>query len=334
MNFAPGHVQQMRAVEISGPDVMRLTCRPIPAPCADEVLIRVHAAGVNGHDIHHRHRGSHPIDADETDLPGLEVAGEIVGLGSDVEGFSLGDAVCALVRGGGYAEFCVAKAAQCLPVPHGYSWVEAASLPEACFTVYSNVFVDAALQPDESFLMNGGTSGIGVTAIQMVSALGHRVFATARGPEKCATCEKLGAVRAIDYTSEDFAEIIAAETNGGGVDVILDIVGGDYIAKDLQALANDGRLAVIGAARGANVEIDLVPMVRKRLRLSGSTLRPRSPKYKAEIANALRQRVWPLFENGRISAVVDSTFHLEQVDKAHERLESRAHIGKVVLTLD
>lgn len=328
--------RMMKAVEVSrpgGPEVLVQVERAVPVPGAGEVLIRVHAAGVNGHDVHHRHNGSHPIEPGETDLPGLEVSGVIEACGPGVTGWKAGDSTCALVRGGGYAEYCLARFEHCMPVPAGFSLLEAASLPETCFTVWSNVYVESGLKPGERFLMNGGTSGIGVTAIQIASALGSEVYATAGGAQKCATCVSLGAKLAIDYQREDFAEALPAATGGKGIDVILDIICGDYIARDLKVLAQDGRLAVIGTSRGTDVQLDFTQVMRKRLKLTGSLLRPRSIAYKARLGQELRERVWPLYASGRIRTVIDSVYPLAEAFKAHERLESRAHTGKLLLQM-
>lgn len=324
----------MRAMEIrEDGDHFRLVeaKRSIPEALPGEVLIAVHAAGVNGHDVHQLHNGGHPIRPGETDLPGLEVSGEIVAIGSNVRRWAVGDRVCALLRGGGYAKYATAPEGNCLPMPANLSWAEAAVLPETFFTVWSNIFVDCALAEGETFLMNGGTSGIGVAAIQIASTLGHRVFATARGPEKAGICRSLGAARSIDYESEDFAEILLAETGGRGVDVILDIVGGDYLEKDLSAMAEGGRLVFIGAARGFVTEIDLRKIVRKRLTLKGSLLRPRDDIFKAGVAAALEARIWPHIASGRIKPMLDRTFPIHQAADAIQYLEERRHVGKVAL---
>lgn len=324
----------MYAVEISrpgGPEVLTLTQRPIPEAGAGEVLIAVAAAGVNGHDLHHRHDGSHPIHPGESDLPGLEAAGVVQEVGHGVTELAVGDRVCALLRGGGYAEYVAAKAASCLPVPAGLSFVEAASLPEACFTVWSNVFTEGGLQAGQRFLMNGGTSGIGMAAIQIASRLGAEVYATASGAEKARLCQDLGATLGIDHTAGDFVDLIRAATSGEGVDFILDIIAGDFIPKDLQILRMDGRLAVIGAARGAHADVDLAQIVRKRLVLTGSTLRPRPEAYKAKVAAELRARVWPLIEAGEIRPIVHSVFELADASAAHALMERRGHVGKVIL---
>ncbi|MBI1835614.1 MAG: NAD(P)H-quinone oxidoreductase [Burkholderiales bacterium] len=325
----------MRAIEISqfgAADVLRECERPVPVPASGEVLIRVAAAGVNRPDVLQR-MGHYPVPHGASDLPGLEVAGEIVAgdlTGSD---FQIGDAVCALVQGGAYAEYCVAPVLQCLPVPRGLSMVEAASLPEVCFTVWSNVFDRGALQPGESLLVHGGSSGIGVMAIQMAVALGATVFATAGTEEKCRAIELLGCARAINYRQEDFLEVIRAETRGRGVDLILDMVAAKYLQKNVDALADDGRLVVLALLGGAKAELDLSQVLRRRLHITGSTLRPRSVAFKAEIARALRARIWPLLESGVIRPVVYQEFPLAQAADAHRLMESSQHIGKIVLTL-
>jgi NADPH2:quinone reductase len=326
----------MHAVEIAGgggPDMLRWVRRPTPSPKPGEVLIKVRAAGVNGHDLGQRRRGGHPIAQGETDLPGLEVSGEVTALGEGAARHKIGDAVCALLRGGGYAEYATASELSCMPLPDGFDWVRSASLPEACFTVWSNVFVDGALKAGEKMLMNGGAGGIGVTAIQIASALGSVVYATTRGPGKAARCSSLGARRVIDTIEEDFVAVIAAETQGSGVDVIVEVVAGDYVNRDLEALGEGGRLVIIGAARGPKAEIDTSLMSRKRLRIMSSILRPRSIAYKAMLAGELLKHVWPLYSDGRIIPVIDSTFPLEQAARAHERMESGNHFGKVVLTV-
>lgn len=331
-------VTGMKAIEIApgggAPDVLRLVERPLPAIGEHDVLIQVHAAGVNGHDLHQRSHGAHPLQPGETDLPGLEVAGTVIGRGSSVLRWREGDAVCALLRGGGYAQFAAAHEDLCLPVPAGMGMVEAASLPEACFTVWSNVFEDAGLREGDTFLMNGGSSGIGITAIQLAKAAGARVFATAGGENKCRLCEALGAERAIDYTHEDAIAVLQGIPGYAGVDVVLDIVAGDNIARNMALLRQDGRLVVIGAARGSHVSVDLEPVVRKRLKLTGSLLRPRPLAYKKAICQSLRARVWPQYEQGVIRPVIDTVFHLSDAAQAHARMESRLHAGKIVLQLD
>ena len=323
----------MRAIEITQPgkpDVLQLCERPVPVLRAGEVLIKVHAAGINRPDVLQR-LGKYPVPPGASDLPGLEVAGEIVDGDYAAAGFAKGDMVCALVQGGGYAEYCTAPAEQCLPVPQGLSPLEAASLPETFFTVWSNVFDRAQLAPGESLLVQGGTSGIGVTAIQLAAALGHRVFATAGSSEKCRACEQLGAERGINYRNEDFAAVVKELTGGKGVDVILDMVAGDYIPREIDCLADDGRIALIALLGGAKAEIDLGQVLRRRLSISGSTLRPRPVAFKAAIARSLREHVWPLFEQGKLKPVIYRSFPLAQAAEAHALMESSTHVGKIVL---
>jgi NADPH2:quinone reductase len=323
----------MRAIEITQPgkpDVLQLCERPLPELKPGEVLIKVHAAGINRPDVLQR-LGHYPVPAGASDLPGLEVAGEIVD--GDMAGSRLrkGDMVCALVQGGGYAEYCAAPAGQCLPIPKGLGPLEAASLPETFFTVWSNVFDRAALSDGESLLVQGGTSGIGVTAIQLASALGHRVFATAGSDDKCRACEALGAERGINYRNEDFVAVVKELTTGKGVDVVLDMVAGDYVAREIDCLADDGRIALIALLGGAKANVDLGQVLRRRLSISGSTLRPRPVAFKAAIARKLQERVWPLIEQGKIKPVIFKTFPLEQAAQAHALMESSTHVGKIVL---
>ena len=325
----------MRAVEITQPgkpEVLKIGSRPVPQPKAGEVLIRVAAAGVNRPDVMQR-TGHYPVPPGASDIPGLELAGGIVALGEGVKDWRVGDTVTALVQGGGYAEYCTAPAPQCLPIPKGMTSVEAASLPETFFTVWSNVFDRAGLAPGESFLVQGGSSGIGVAAIQMVKAFGHKVFATAGSAEKCEACVKLGADRAINYKTEDFAAVVKEATGGKGVNVILDMVGGEYVERELKCLADDGRIAVIAFLGGTKATINLSDILRRRLTISGSGLRPRSIEFKGAIARNLREKVWPLIESGKIKAVIHKTFPLEEAAKAHELMESSQHIGKIVLTV-
>lgn len=325
----------MRAIEITQygkPEVLQLCERPVPVPTAGEVLIHVRAAGINRPDVLQR-MGYYPVPDGASDLPGLEVAGEIVAGDLSNSEFAIGDLVCALVQGGGYAEYCVAPLVQCLPVPKGLSMIEAASLPETFFTVWSNVFDRAALLADETLLVHGGTSGIGVAAIQMATALGAKVFATAGSDEKCRAIEKLGALRAINYRTEDFLDVVRAETAGRGVDVILDMVAGKYLSKNIDSLADDGRLVIIALLGGAKAELDMSQVLRRRLHVTGSTLRPRSVEFKAKIALALRKEVWPLLENGAIKPVIHQVFSLSQASRAHEVMEASQHIGKLVLQL-
>ncbi len=324
----------MHAVAISkpgGPEVLQAITCPTPAPQPGEVLIKVKAAGVNGHDLGQRRRGSHPIAPGETELPGLEVAGEVVARARDVTTIEVGDSVCALMRGGGYAEFATANQGCCLPLPRGFDWVQAAALPEACFTIWSNVFIDAALKPGETMLMNGGAGGIGATAIQLATALGSTVFATTRGPKKVAQCLTLGAKRVLDTMHEDFVSVLAEETHGKGIDVIVEVVAGDYLIRDLETLGEGGRLVIIGAAKGPRAEIDTSLMSRKRLRMMSSILRPRTIAYKTLLRDALQRSVWPLYDARRIAPVIDSTYPLSSASAAHERMESGQHFGKVIL---
>ena len=325
----------MRAIEIvqpGGPEVLQPCERPVPTLKPGEILIRVHAAGVNRPDVFQR-LGQYPVPPGASDLPGLEVAGEIVDGDLAGSGFAKGDLVCALVQGGGYAEYCAAPLAQCLPVPRGLSPLEAAALPETFFTVWSNVFQRAALADGETLLVQGGSSGIGTTAIQLARALGHRVFATAGSPDKCRACEDLGAERAINYKTEDFVPIVKDATNGKGVDVVLDMVGGDYVAREMSCLADDGRIVIIALLGGARANVDLGQVLRRRLTVTGSTLRPRPVAFKEKIARELRERVWPLLEAGRIKPVIHQTFPLEQAAAAHALMESSAHVGKIMLNV-
>jgi NADPH2:quinone reductase len=327
----------VRAIEITRfgePEVLKETSRPEPQAGPGEVLVRVSASGVNRPDVLQR-KGLYPMPPGVSDLPGLEVAGTIVA-GDDAElaaaGFALGDRVCALVAGGGYAEYCVAPIGQCLPVPAGFSDVEAASLPETCFTVWQNVFEIARLQPGEALLVQGGTSGIGVTAIQLAKALGARVLATAGSDDKCAACLSLGADGAINYRTQDFVAEARRLTGGRGVDVVLDMVAGDYVPRELECLAEDGRLAIIAVQGGTRSTIDAGLVLRKRLSITGSTLRPRSVAYKAGLAQALRSKVWPLLEQGAVRPVLHKTFPAADAAAAHGLMESGKHIGKIVLT--
>lgn len=323
----------MRAIEITQPgppDVLQICERPMPELKPGEVMIKVHAAGVNRPDVAQR-TGHYPVPPGASDLPGLEVAGEIVGGDLSGSAFKIGDMVCALVQGGGYAEYCAAPLAQCLPIPRGLSAIEAASLPETYFTVWSNVFDRVKLSAGETFLVQGGTSGIGVTAIQIAAAFGHRVFATAGTDDKCRICETLGAERGINYRTEDFAKVVKQATDGKGVDVILDMVGGDYVAREITCLADDGRLAVIALLGGTKAQIDLGQLLRRRLTVTGSTLRPRSIAFKAAIVANLRQHVWPRLESGKIKPVIYQTFALEHAAQAHTLMESSKHVGKIML---
>ena len=319
----------MRAIEIAGhggPDVLRLVQRPVPAPGAGEVLIRVAAAGVNRPDIMQR-LGKYPPPPGASDIPGLEVSGEVVA-GDDA---AIGRRVCALVTGGGYAEYCVAPLAQCLPVPSGVAERHAAAIPETFFTVWTNLFDRAALARGERVLIHGGTSGIGTTAIQLARAHGARVFATAGTDEKTAACRQLGADRAINYMTEDFVSAVKAATSGEGVDVVLDIIGGDYLPRNLECLRMNGRLIQIGLIAGSKTAFDFRPMLQRRLTITGSTLRPRTVAEKGAIARALERDVWPLLERGDVRPVVHAELPLEHAADAHRELEAGRVIGKLVL---
>jgi len=326
----------MQAVEISAygaPEVLRLTERPMPVAGEGEVLIRVSASGVNRPDVLQR-TGNYPVPPGASDIPGLEVSGVIESGDASAmaaAGFAVGDRVCALVAGGGYAQFCVAPVGQCLPVPEGLDDVAAATLPETFFTVWSNVFDRARLQPGETLLIQGGTSGIGVTAIQMAKALGARVIATAGSDEKCAACLALGADHAINYKTQDFVGAVADHTGGQGVNVILDMVAGAYVARELDCLAEDGRLVIIAVQGGIKAEINAGMVLRRRLTITGSTLRPRPVAFKAAIAQALRTTVWPLLVSGHIKPVIYRVFEAGEAAAAHTLMESNQHIGKLVL---
>lgn len=322
--------QTMRAVEITkagGPEVLQLAERPRPEPGHGQVVIRLAYAGVNRPDALQR-AGMYAPPPTASDLPGLEGAGEVVALGAGVEGLEVGDQVCALLPGGGYAEYVATHAAHCLPVPKGMGLKEAACLPETFFTVWTNVFDRGGLQAGERFLVHGGSSGIGTTAIQLGRAFGARVFATAGTDSKCDACVQLGAEAAINYRDTDFVDVMQAE---GGANVILDMVGGSYIARNLQALAEEGRLVQIAFLQGPKAEVNFATLMTRRLSMTGSTLRPQSDLAKARIAESLREKVWPLLESGRVAPVMDSEYPLEEAARAHERMESSGHIGKIVL---
>ncbi len=326
----------MRAIEISAPGapaVLRPCERPVPEPRAGELLIAVQASGVNRPDVLQR-KGLYPVPAGVSDLPGLEVAGTVAaGSAADLAaaGLAVGDAVCALVAGGGYAEFCVAPAGQCLPAPKGLNMVEAASLPETFFTVWQNVFAIAGLQRGETLLVQGGSSGIGVTAIQLAKAFGAQVVVTAGSDEKCAACVSIGADHAINYRTQDFVAETRRLTAGHGADVVLDMVAGGYIARELECLADDGRLAVIAVQGGTASALDAGLLLRKRLTITGSTLRPRSVAYKTALAQQLKAQVWPLIEAGRVKPVIHQVFPAAGATDAHALMESSTHVGKIVL---
>jgi len=323
----------MTAIEITtpgGPDVLKPLTMPTPAPGAGEVLIKVAAAGVNRPDVLQR-IGAYPPPPGASEIPGLEIAGEVVALGEGASLWKTGDKVCALVAGGGYAEYCSVHETNALPVPDGLTMAEAAGVPETFFTVWTNVFERGALKPGESLLVHGGSSGIGTTAIQIASQLGSTVYTTAGSADKCAACEELGAERAINYREEDFVEVLKQATGKKGIDVILDMVGGDYIQRNIKAAARDGRIVNIAYLNGSKAEVDFMMVMLKRLTLTGSTLRIRSPAEKAAIADALRKTVWPLIEAGKVKPQLFKTFPLAQADKAHALMETSTHIGKIVL---
>lgn len=335
MSLTPDLPETMRVVEIAspgGPEVLRAAERPVPRPGAGEILIRVHAAGVNRPDALQR-AGAYDPPPGASDLPGLEAAGEVVAVGEGGSRWAPGDRVCALLPGGGYAEYALTHGDHALPVPGDLTMIEAAALCETFFTVWHNVFERGRLRAGETFLVHGGSSGIGTTAIQLAAARGARVFATAGSAEKCAACGPLGAERAINYREEDFVAVTQAATGGRGVDVILDMVGGDYLPRDVRALATEGRLAMIAFLGGATAELNFAQVMTKRLTITGSTLRPQSVEAKARIAAALEAEVWPLLAAGRIAPVMDRTFPLEAAAAAHARMESSAHVGKIVLAV-
>jgi putative PIG3 family NAD(P)H quinone oxidoreductase len=325
----------MLAVEISrpgGPEVLVPVQRPTPEPGPGEVLIKVTAAGVNRPDTFQR-RGSYPPPRGASDLPGLEIAGEIVGGDAALGGYAIGDKVCALVAGGGYAEYCTAPALQCLPIPAGLSDVEAAGLPETYFTVWSNVFDRGALKGDESLLVHGGASGIGTTAVQLAHAFGHKVYATAGSDERARAVEKLGATLGINYRTQDFVKEVLDATGGKGVNVILDMVAGDYLPRDMQCLADEGRIVLVATLGGAHANVDFSQVMRRRITITGSTLRPRPVDFKAGIARSLRDKVWPLLEKGTVKPVIHATMPLAEASKAHAMMEAGEQIGKIILTV-
>jgi NADPH:quinone reductase len=327
--------QSMKVVEIAkpgGPEALALAERPIPVVGDDDVLIKVAAAGLNRADILQR-RGRYPSPPGAPTNPGLEVAGLVMRVGAAVSDFKSGDAVCALLQGGGYAEYCAVDAGQVLPIPGTLNFVEAASLPEAYFTVWSNVFEFGRLQPAETLLVHGGSSGIGVAAIQLAHARDHKVFTTAGSDDKCRFCEQLGADRAINYRNEDFVTVFASATNAQGVNVVLDMIGGDYVSRNLAALATEGRLVMIATQGGVKGEIDVLRIMQQRLVVTGSTLRPQSSDFKRQIRAKLLQHVWPLIANGAIRPVVDKVFLLDRAADAHAYMDSGAHKGKIILSV-
>ena len=327
--------QTMTAVAIStpgGPEVLKPTSVPTPKPGPGQVLVKVAAAGVNRPDVAQR-MGVYPPPPGHSPLPGLEIAGTVAEVGTGVTRWKVGDSVCALVNGGGYAQYCIAEETAALPIPIGLDMVKAAAVPETFFTVWNNVFERGALKSGEWFLVHGGTSGIGTTAIQLAKAFGARVLATAGSADKCKACVDLGADRAINYKTEDFVAVAKEATGGKGVDVILDMVSGDYVEKNIIAAADDGRVVQIATLGGADVKINIARLMMKRITLTGSTLRPRTREVKAGFARALESKVWPLIAAGKVQVVMDSTFPLAQAAEAHRRLESSQHIGKIVLTV-
>ena len=318
--------------EPGGPEALSVAQRSLPEPGAGEILIKVEAAGINRPDVMQR-EGNYPPPPGASDVPGLEVAGTVASLGDGVTEWSVGEAVCALVAGGGYADYCVAPAPQCLPVPAGLSMIEAAAVPETYFTVWDNLFTRGKLAADETVLIHGGSSGIGTTAIQLARAVGAQVIVTARSAEKCRACEDLGAMRAINYRDEDFVSVTKDVTGGKGVDVVLDMVGGDYVGRNLNVLGKGGRLVQIAIQKGTKAEIPVHLIMVKQLIFTGSTLRPRSVAEKAVIAAELREKVWPLIESGKVKPLIHETFSLTDVSRAHALMDSSAHIGKIVLTI-
>jgi len=326
----------MRAIEIKtpgGPEALTITTRTTPTPEQHQVLIKVAAAGVNRPDVMQR-KGLYPPPPGASDVPGLEISGTIVALGEQVDHLNIGDQVCALVTGGGYAEYCLASADCCLPIPAGLSFIQAAAQPETFFTVWSNVFDRARLQPGETLLVHGGSSGIGTTAIQLAKAFNAKVFVTAGSAEKCRRCLQLGADAAINYHDEDFVDVILNLTQNKGVDVILDMVGGDYLPRNIKCMADDARLVQIAMQHGPKTDINLLPIMLKRLTITGSTLRARNEAFKANIAKQLLINVWPLLEIGLIKPIIHSTFSLSNAAKAHELMESNQHFGKIILEVN
>jgi NADPH2:quinone reductase len=326
---------EMTVVEIAapgGPEQLKIAKRPLPKPGENEVLVKVFAAGVNRPDVMQR-QGRYPPPPGASDLPGLEIAGEIAALGPNVSGLSIGDKVTALLPGGGYAGYAIAAAPLCLPVPDGMSMIEAAALPETFFTVWTNLFDRGRCKAGDTVLIHGGTSGIGTTAIQLAAAWGARVFATAGSEDKARACERLGAVRGINYRTEDFVEVMRAETGGKGVDVTLDMVAGSYVARNLEIAAVEGRIVVISLLGGSRAEVNMGLILTKRLTLTGSTLRSRTVAQKAEVADAVRKNVWPLLAARRVRPVIHATFPLAQASEAHRLMETSNHIGKIVLSV-
>ena len=333
MHNLPENMQAIEVTEPGKPDVLKITERPLPQINEDEVLIQVANAGVNRPDVMQR-AGLYPPPPGATDIPGLEVSGTVAALGKKVSDWKIGDTVCALVAGGGYAEYVAAPASQCLNIPKGLDLREAAALPETYFTVWSNVFDRANLKGKETILVHGGSSGIGTTAIQLSQSLGHEVYVTAGSNEKCRACEAIGAKNAINYKTEDFAERIMSLTDGKGVDVILDMVAGDYLQRNLKCLSDDGRLVIIAFLGGVKTNFNMTDVLRRRLTITGSTLRPRSVSFKANIAHSLNSKVWPLLEAKTIKPLIFKSFPLEQAAEAHSLMESSEHIGKIMLDVN
>jgi NADPH2:quinone reductase len=328
----PAEMKHVAMTAPGGPEVLHVATGPTPKPGRGEVLVKVAAAGVNRPEVLQR-QGGYPPPPGVTPILGLEIAGEVVALGEGVRKLKLGDKICALVSGGGYAEYCPAPEPQCLPIPQPLSLVEAASVPETFFTVWTNVFERGALKEGETFVVHGGTSGIGTVAIQLAHAFGARVLATAGNDEKCAFCRKIGADEAINYRSQDFVAEVKRITDGKGVDLILDMVGGAYVEKNLRCLAMDGRLVQIAFLQPSKIELDLMPVMLKRLTVTGSTLRPRTVEQKGAIAKALQEKVWPLLDAGRVKPIMYKTFPMSQAAEAHRLMESSEHIGKIALEI-
>ena len=326
----------MRVVEVTEPggaDVLEIGTRQIPDPKDHEVLIKVASAGLNRADVMQRN-GNYPPPPGASDILGLEVSGTVAKVGSEVSDHSVGDEVCALLAGGGYTEYCVAPASSCLPVPTGMSLIDAGALPETFFTVWANLFMRGKLKAGERCLIHGGTSGIGSTAIQLAKEFGAEVFVTAGSDEKCAACIDFGATGAINYRTKDFVDEIKTQTNGKGVNLILDIISGEYVAKNIKCLTDEGRLVIIATQGGFRAQINVLPIMTKRLTVTGSTLRPRTVEQKAEIADELRTHAWPLLNEGKIKPIIDSIFPMDEVRTAHQRIESGSHIGKILLTMN
>jgi NADPH:quinone reductase len=326
---------EMKVIHIAapgGPEQLQLSTRPMPKPGDGEVLVRVEAAGVNRPDVMQR-QGRYPPPPGASDLPGMEIAGEIVALGANVKGLSVGDKITSLLTGGGYAQYALAAAPLCMPIPKGLSMVEAAAIPETFMTVWTNVFERGRCKAGDTVLIHGGTSGIGTTAIQLATALGAKVYATAGSQDKARACEKLGAVRGIDYRTEDFVEVIKSATQGYGIDVTLDMVAGSYVPRNIEIAAVEGRIVTISTLGGTKAEINMVPLMMKRVTLTGSTLRGRTVAQKAAVAEAMRQAVWPLIAAGKVKPVIFKTFPLAEASEAHRLMETSNHIGKIVLTL-